>query len=155
MDPLTLNDVITFGAAATISIVLLRMVFKFLKTWQEKQLDYQDNGSSGARGKKSSYMPTDYTVLNNQLLKQMALQIEEMHETISVTKSFQRAFTSMAHSAEDQTKILKELSEINTKNLEILEYLALMTGKIDKDRVRKEHLKEAVENIKKSNGEKE
>lgn len=147
MDPLALNDLVTFGTAAVITIVLLRMTFQFLKSWQEKQY----NGRSGSRTRVKE-PPIDYSVVNNQLLKQMALQIEEMHETISVTKSFQRAFSSMAQSAADQTKILKELSGINLKNLEILEYLAKMTVQIDSDRVRKRHLDAAVNSIKKHNG---
>ena len=155
MDPLELNDIITFGTATVITIILLRMTFKFLRDWQERQYKNEDDGKN-ARGRKSSVAETtDYSVINNQLLKQMALQIEDMHETISVTKSFQRAFSSMAASAADQTQILKELSDINQKNFEILEYLAKMTVKIDADRVKQGDLEQAVTAIKKDNGKKE
>lgn len=147
MDPLELNDFVTFGTAAVITIILLRMTFQFLKSWQEKQ--YNGRNSNSRRVKES---PIDYTVINNQLLRQMALQIEDMHETISVTKSFQRAFSSIAQSAADQTAILKELSQLNNKNLEILEYLARMTASIDKDRVRRKHLDAAVNQLEKHNG---
>lgn len=114
MEPIT-RDLVSLGSAAVITLLLLRTIFQFIQKYMQKIEDSSPTTPSDTLGQ---------SIENNQLLKTMSIQVSEMHKTLQVTRDFQRAFTAIVESQQVQTKILKELSDINAKSLKVLDYIA-------------------------------
>ncbi len=114
MEPIT-RDLVSLGSAAVITLLLLRTIFQFIQKYMQKIEDSSPTTPSDTLGQ---------SIENNQLLKTMSIQVSEMHKTLQVTRDFQRAFTAIVESQQVQTKILKELSDINANSLKVLDYLA-------------------------------
>jgi len=115
----TTSDILTFGSAAAITLLLLRTVFQFVQRYIQPATKNEDHASDSLT--EEIY---EKVIENHHSIKTMCVQVAEMHETLQVTRAFQRAFTAIVESQKVQNNILKELTAINTKSLRILEYLS-------------------------------
>ncbi len=108
MDP----SLLELGVATVIVILLLDRVFAFVKTQTAK------NG----KGKSSSSCPL--ASQDKVRMETMAIQIEQIHQSLNVSKELETAINSLVNQNRRQVKILEMLTDISAQTLAVLNKLA-------------------------------
>ena len=108
-----LVEFLQLGTAAAVVIILLRMIFNFIKQQKGTVIQPVDTLEQSSE--------------NNELLRTMSIQITEMYDTLQVTKEFQRAFNAIVDSQAKQVKILTTLTALSKQNTELLQYIVKKT----------------------------
>lgn len=105
-------SLLELGVATVILILLLDRVFAFVKTQTAKN------------GKGPALHSCPYTQQDKVRMEAMAIQIEQIHQSINVSKELETAINSLVNQNRRQVKILETLTDISAQTLAVLNKLA-------------------------------
>jgi hypothetical protein len=126
MEEATGAGIANVGIAALIAFTILKIVFDYLTTKDKN--NKSKNGGSNSNSNGNSFKPAPCLSLEEQrLLKIMSIQMEEVHDTVLVSKVFQIAQNTILEQNIQLTNILKELVTLNKNITDIVSRIAILT----------------------------
>lgn len=106
MEGSSAGELVSLGAAAIATVIILNQVFAFITKMRANGKKTEENG---------------FTTKHAACLEQIHYQVNEMHTGLNVSKDLQRTLSAIANMQHQQTQILQELTGLTAASLKILE----------------------------------
>ena len=120
MDSTIFNDLSSVGVAAIIVVMILKVVFDFLKSKEAKN---NINESSKKYAKDISCLDLE----ESRMLKIMSIEIGEIYNTLQITQVFQKSVASIMENQTQLAAVLNEIRQLNKNTMEMLGHIQKLT----------------------------
>jgi ADP-ribosylglycohydrolase len=100
VEQITHNELAGLGASVIAVVLILRLVFDFMKSRNGEENEGQIENNKG------------FTEAHAQCLSKIEYQVNEMHSGLQVNKDLQRALANIMETQEKQTAILESLNAL-------------------------------------------